>query len=114
MWAPRARAASSGSSTSIPAPSPKIIPRRSTQNGRQVSGATRRIASACDGDVRAAAAQQLQSHADGVIGRRAGGGKSERRAGEPELHGDVAGACVGHGARNGERMHFVAATQVNI
>jgi hypothetical protein len=43
--APRARAASSGSSTSMAAPSPRIRPRRSFENGRQVSGETTRMAS---------------------------------------------------------------------
>ena len=43
--APRACAASSGSSTNIAAPSPRIMPRRSLENGRQVSGDTTRIAS---------------------------------------------------------------------
>ena len=43
--APRASAASSGSSTSMAAPSPRIIPARSSEKGRQVSGLTTRIAS---------------------------------------------------------------------
>ncbi len=45
MYAPRARAASSGSSTSMAAPSPRISPLRSRENGRHVSGATMRMAS---------------------------------------------------------------------
>jgi hypothetical protein len=43
--APRARAASSGSNTNIAAPSPRMRPRRSLENGRQVSGETTRMAS---------------------------------------------------------------------
>jgi hypothetical protein len=45
MRAPRASAASQGSSTSMPAPSPRIMPWRSRENGRQVSGETTRMAS---------------------------------------------------------------------
>ena len=45
ILAPRACAASSGSSTNMAAPSPRIMPRRSFENGRQVSGDTTRMAS---------------------------------------------------------------------
>ncbi len=43
--APRASARSSGSRTSMAAPSPRIIPERLAEKGRQVSGLTTRIAS---------------------------------------------------------------------
>jgi len=43
--APRASAASRGSSTNMAAPSPRIMPRRSLEKGRQVSGETTRMAS---------------------------------------------------------------------
>src|ERR1017187_8784677 len=45
MRAPRARAASSDSSTNMAEPSPRIMPWRSLENGRQVSGETTRMAS---------------------------------------------------------------------
>src|SRR5271156_5280151 len=43
--APRAKACSSGSRISIAAPSPRTIPERLAEKGRQVSGLTTRIAS---------------------------------------------------------------------
>src|ERR1017187_8572669 len=109
MRAPRARAASSGSSTSMAAPSPRIMPRRSLENGRQVSGETTRMAS------QALRMPQLKgaSLPPVMASGGTGGGNGEAGAGDAELHGNVGSAGVGHGLGDGQRVHAVAAVLVN-
>ncbi len=128
MCAPRACAASSGSSTSMAAPSPRIMPRRSLENGRQVSGDTTRMASqafrmpklkgASLPPVIARsvipAAHHPISLPDGVARRRAGRRDGEAGTGNAELHRDVAGARVGHRLGNGQRVHAVVAELVDL
>ena len=119
ICAPRARARSSGSSTSIAAPSPRISPLRSMENGRQASGAITRIASqprsvpnvmqASAPPVTAqstcARAHHLEGKADRMRRRGAGARHHESRAAQSAMHGDLARRRVHHQLRNGQRKH---------
>src|SRR5690242_17677037 len=49
-----------------------------------------------------------------MAGGRARGGDRERGAGDAEFHRDVAGAGVGHGFRNGQRVHAIVAELVDL
>ena len=56
----------------------------------------------------------MEGLADGVGRGGAGGGDGVGRALDAELHGDVAGAGVGHAERDGERVDAVAAMDVEL
>ena len=92
------------------------MPRRCLQKGRQVSGATTRMASQAlrlprlngglasprQSQVDQAAAHHPEGLPDGVVGRGTGRGDGVGRAGEAIFHGDMAGRSVGHHPWNGK------------
>jgi hypothetical protein len=107
--------ASSGSSTSMAAPSPSVMPSRSAENGRHEVGETTRIESHARRKPKvsgasyppaiaagACRAHHLEREADGVRARGAGGRNVQHRPADAQVDGDVAGARAGHGAHDGQ------------
>ena len=72
-----------------------------------------RFAAAGERQIGHAGAHHPVGLADGMAGRGAGGRDGEARSGDAEFHGDVAGARIRHGLRNGQRMDAVVAQLVD-
>ena len=127
MRAPRARAASSGSSTSMAAAfaqnhaaavlgkRPAGLRRHHAHGfpGFQNAETEGRFAAAGEGQVGDAVAHHPVRLPDGVGRRGAGRRDGEAGPGDAEFHGDVAGAGVRHGLGNGQRVHAVVAQLVD-
>ena len=119
IFAPRARARSTGSRTSTAAPSPRIRPapvaRKRTAGirrnhahgfpGFQKSHRQRRFAAAGDGHFHFARADHPERLSDGVIGGGTRRRDGEHRSGDSVFERNAAGAGVAHRARDGQRRN---------
>jgi hypothetical protein len=99
------------------APSPRVMPSRSAENGRQAVGETTRMESQArrkpgergfvatgDGGRTMPERTMWKARPMAWVAGGAGGRDGEHRAGDAEVDGDVAAAGRGHGSGDGERV----------